>query len=69
MALDTKPAWVLELKKKLEQPYTPEEMERIRQSVRTIERLNAGKRWPRGTFQHLLDMAKAEDDQDESDGG
>ena len=66
MALDTKPAWVLELKKKLEQPYTPEELERMRRSFAAIDRLNAGKVWPKGTFQRLLDLAQAEDkDEDE----
>ena len=64
MALETKPAWVLELRRKLSEPYTPEEMARIRQSVRTIRRLNAGKRWPAGAFQRLLDMAHAEDEAD-----
>ncbi|MGH2369673.1 MAG: hypothetical protein ACRDI2_15925, partial [Chloroflexota bacterium] len=62
MALETKPAWVQELKKQLEQPYTEEEMQRIRESFEIVDRINAGKTWPPGTFQRLLDMAHAEDE-------
>lgn len=65
MALETKPAWMLELKKQLEQPYTPEELERIRLSFETVDRLNAGKTWPPGTYERLLEMARAEDSVDD----
>jgi hypothetical protein len=64
MALVTRPAWVLELKRKLPEPYTLEEMARIRQSAGAIRRLNAGKRWPAGTFQRRLDLAHAGDEGD-----
>lgn len=67
MAIQTEPAWVLELKKKLAQPYTEDEKARIRRSLEAADRINAGKTWPPGTFQRLLDMARAEDEDESCD--
>jgi hypothetical protein len=61
MATETKPAWVKEVREKLARPYTPEERARIRESFEVIDRLNAGKTWPPGAFQQLLDLADQED--------
>lgn len=63
MATKTKPAWVEEIERQAAQPYTPDELARIRAWVETVERINAGKRWPPGTLQALLDKARAEDDE------
>jgi hypothetical protein len=65
MVIGTKPAWVEELRRKLEAPYSPEERERIRHSLETIDRLNAGAAWPQGTYRRLLDLAQAEDTEDD----
>ena len=58
---ETEPAWVKAVKEKLQQPYTEEERERIRFWMETVKRINAGKRWPKGTLQALLDEAHQED--------
>ncbi len=63
MARETRPAWVVELKRTLARPYTPEELARLREWDARIERLNAGRSWPPGTFQRLLDLVRAEDAQ------
>jgi hypothetical protein len=65
MVIGTTPAWVGKLRRKLEAPYSPEERERIRHSLETIDRLNAGADWPQGTYRHLLDLAQVEDAEDD----
>ena len=55
-------AWLAELKKELERPYTPAELDRARKAVRAIRRQNAEAPWPAGTVQRLLDLAHAEDE-------
>ncbi len=67
MAIEREPAWLVELRKALTRPYTPEERERIRRSFEEADRINAGKAWPPGTFQHLLDLAHAEDEEGSED--
>jgi hypothetical protein len=63
MALESKPAWVVQLKERLSRPYSAEERERLRDWTQRIERFNAGRAWPPGTFQRLLDLARVEDAQ------
>ena len=53
-------AWLAELKKELERPYTPAELARARKAVRAIRRQNAETPWPPGTVQRLLDLAEDE---------
>ncbi len=62
MALRTEPAWVKELKAELARPYTPDELARLQEWDRTIRELNAGRTWPPGMFQRLLDLAEDEDE-------
>lgn len=66
MAVTTQPAWAQEraqeLKARAFLPYTEEERERIRHSLIAARRINADKVWPAGTFDALLDKARAEDD-------
>jgi hypothetical protein len=63
VALETKPAWAVELETTLAQPYSHDELERLHAWARRIEQVNAGKVWPAGAFQRLLDLARAEDSQ------
>jgi hypothetical protein len=67
--VEAAPVWLVELRATLERPYTPEELEQIRESFEAADRINAGKQWPSGTFQHLLDLAHAEDEEDDTGGG
>jgi hypothetical protein len=64
VALETKPAWAAELKRKLSQPYTVEEQAQVQSVVRAIRQHRAEKPWAPGTFQRLLDLTNAEDEAD-----
>jgi hypothetical protein len=55
------PTWETELKTTLSQPYTPDELERIKESISLVERLNQSESRAPGTFERLLDLARAED--------
>lgn len=61
MALETQPAWSVALKDMLAQPPSPDELVRLRAWVQRVRALNAGQTWEPGTFQRLLDRARAED--------
>ena len=67
MITETKPAWVEELRKKLAQPPTPAELERRREAVEEIDRLNRERPLPPGTFERLFDLADEEDRADGDD--
>jgi hypothetical protein len=61
MALETKPAWVAELTKRLAEPYTADELARLREWTDRVKRINGNQVWPPGTFERLLTLAQAED--------
>ncbi len=65
MATETKPAWVRELRQNLTQPRTPERQARIDTAIARLQALNAGKTWPAGASQRLMDLADQEDAADE----
>ena len=63
MALHTEPAWVKQHKTKSELPLTDKELELRRAWDQRVRELHAGGPLPPGTFQRLLDLADAEDDE------
>ncbi|HYU20170.1 MAG TPA: hypothetical protein VEQ11_15890 [Chloroflexota bacterium] len=60
MALETRPAWVVELKQRLSRPCAEDELVRLQAWAEQVSRINDDTTWLPGTFERLLDLARAE---------